>query len=258
MSNPFYAEWPSPFGLPSFSDIEPIHFEEAFQAGFDQNNEEIDTIANSLEDPTFANTVVELERAGELLSRVADVFFNLSIADTNDQIEALELKIAPRLAVHEANIYQNSKLFQRVMNVKESGVSLDADQAQLVSDLITEFVRAGASLDESTRQDVKKLDTRLATLMTEFGQNVLKDSNAFELIVETPSVLAALPQWVRDAALAEGDHRGCSGQHVFTLSRSSITPCLQFINDRALREEIYRAYSCCGNNDDVNDNKKIL
>ena len=93
MSNPFYAEWPSPFGLPSFSDIEPIHFEEAFQAGFDQNNEEIDTIANSLEDPTFANTVVELERAGELLSRVADVFFNLSIADTNDQIEALELKI---------------------------------------------------------------------------------------------------------------------------------------------------------------------
>ena len=99
MSNPFYAEWPSPFGLPSFSDIEPIHFEEAFQAGFDQNNEEIDTIANSLEDPTFANTVVELERAGELLSRVADVFFNLSIADTNDQIEALELKIAPCLAV---------------------------------------------------------------------------------------------------------------------------------------------------------------
>ena len=258
MSNPFYAEWPSPFGLPSFSDIEPIHFEEAFQAGFDQNNEEIDTIANSLEAPTFANTVVELERAGELLSRVADVFFNLSIADTNDQIQALELKIAPRLAVHEANIYQNTKLFQRVLSVKESGVSLDADQAQLVSDLIKEFVRAGANLDESTCQDVQKLGTRLATLMAEFGQNVLKDSNAFELIVETPSVLAALPQWVRDAALAEGDHRGCSGQHVFTLSRSSITPCLQFINDRALREEIYRAYSRCGNNDDVNDNKKIL
>ena len=87
MSNPFYAEWPSPFGLPSFSDIEPIHFEEAFQAGFDQNNEEIDAIANSLENPTFANTMVELERAGELLSRVADVFFNLLDFFKSDKIE---------------------------------------------------------------------------------------------------------------------------------------------------------------------------
>ncbi len=258
MSNPFFNVWQTPNGIPPFSEIKPDHFEAAFTAGFKQNIEEINAIISCTENPTFSNTVEELERSGELLRRVEAVFFNLAIAHTNDQIQSLELKIAPLLALHEAKIYQNSKLFKRITQVKETATGLDPDQTQLINDLFKEFVRAGAALNPGGRREVQKIDTKLATLMTEFGQNVLKESNRFEWVVDSPTVLAGLPQWVRDAALAEGYERGRTGQHVFTLSRSSITPFLQFANDRDLRATIYRAYTRCGNRDNAQDNKVIL
>lgn len=258
MNYPLFSEWHTPHGLPPFEEIKPDHFEEAFIAGFKQNNAEINAIVTCPEKPTFVNTIEELERSGKLLRRVEAVFFNLAIAHTNDQIQALELKIAPLLALHEAKIYQNSKLFERITQVKQTAIGLDTDQVQLIEGLYQDFVRAGAGLDSENRHLVQKIDTKLATLMTAFGQNVLKESNSFELVVDAPSVLAALPEWVRDAALAEGHERGLNGQHVFTLARSSITPFLQFANDRDLREAVYRAYTGCANRDNAQDNKVIL
>jgi peptidyl-dipeptidase Dcp len=183
---------------------------------------------------------------------VALAFFNATSTDASAALEALELEIAPRYAVHNSRIDSNPALFARIEAVRAAAPELSDVQQRLLDETRRRFVRAGAMLDEQDRARVDAINEQLATLTTRFGQNVLHDSNAFELVISAPEETAGLPGFVLDAAAAEAERRGHAGKYAFTLSRSSITPFLQHASNRALREQIYRAYTRLGRDSDDN------
>ncbi len=260
MSNPFFDTWDTPYGLPPFEQINDSHYEEAFERGFAEHAAEVAAIVDATDAPTFANTIEALERSGALLERVAAVFYNLSSSDSNDTLQSLEQKISPRFAAHSSAIWANPALFARIDAVGDADGSGDysAEQRQLLDVYRTRCVRAGAALADEARAEVKGIDEELALLETRFGQNVLNDTNVFELVLSTDEELSGLPDSVREAAAAEAEARGKPGKYVFTISRSSITPFLQYADNRELRERIYSEYTRCGDNGNDNDNNTVL
>ncbi len=245
MTNPFFDVLPEN-GVPNFRQILTSHYEEAFERGFNEQNGEIQAIRDNLEAPTFLNTIEALERSGGLLDRVGNVFWNLTSSDTSDELQAEALKLSPRTAAHNSLIYSDPALFQRVKTVMDGAESLQPEALQLLNQTHKSFVRAGAHLSESERERVNEITESLAGLTTQFGQNVLQDVNEFELVVDGGEDISGLPDFVLNAAGSEAESRGKSGQYVFTISRSSITPFLQYADSRDLREKIYRAYTDCG------------
>ncbi len=255
MPNPFFEPLPDN-GVINFAAIEPGHYSEAFEAGFAEQSAEITAIVGNGEPASFANTVEALERSGATLERVVSVFFNLTSSDTNEYLQTLEMEIAPRYAVHRNSIYLSRPLFERVDAIMQGDEDLNAEQRQCLAEYHRRFIRAGADLSEEGRRKVDEYAAELARLETAFSQNVLKDTNAFKLVLESEDDLAGLPQQVREMALSEGEVQGLSGKHVFTLSRSSITPFLQFSSRRDLREKLYTGYTSCGTRD-VNNHELI-
>lgn len=245
MSNPFFEPL-ADTGIPDFPAIRFEHYREAFDRGFEQQREEVHAIVSSPEAATFTNTLEALENSGSLLTRVEDVFWNLTSSDTNDDLQALECEIAPQASAHRSGIYANVQLYTRVREVRDAGESLSPEQEQLLGETLRTFIRAGAELAEVQRARVSVITEQLATLFTRFGQNVLKDNNDYALILHSQEQLAGLPDYVLEMGRDEARARGMSDVCVFTLSRSSITPFLQYADNRALREEIYHAYSSCG------------
>ncbi len=260
MSNPFFEPWRTPFGIPPFDSIKDEHYLEAFNEAFAEHNAEILKIAENQAPATFENTVEALERSAALLRKVGGVFFNMSSAHTNDVIQNIQMEIAPKFAAHQGQLFNNQKLFSRVSAIysQKEEAGLAEDQQQLLEETYTSFVRAGAALTENKREEVQQLDEELAGLRTRFGQNILKDTNSFELVLDATEDTRGLPESVLKAALGEGDQRGKPGQYVFTISRSSITPFLQYAENRELREKIYKAYTQCANNDNEYNNHKVL
>ncbi|MEP4146209.1 MAG: M3 family metallopeptidase [Halioglobus sp.] len=254
MSNPLLSPLPST-GVPNFPDIQPEHFTEAFDAAFTEQEAEIEAIVGETSPANFENTIEALERSGTTLGRTSSIFFNLISADTNEKLQALDLEIAPRCALHDSRIYANPDLFSRVKDVSGLELQLDEEQSQLLNNTYRHFVRAGAALDENGRQRMEHISEELALLTTQFSQNVLADSNAYELLLEE-NQLDGLPDFVRAAARMEAESRNYPGQYLFTLSRSSITPFLQYSDHRELREAIYRAYTACGQS--MVDNHAII
>lgn len=242
MPNPFFLPT-GPEGVPPFEAIRPEHYREAFDRAFAEHDTEIELIIDNPEPPSFENTLEALERAGALLDCVAMAFFNATSASSSEALEALDLEIAPRYAVHNSRIEGNPLLFARIETVRAAAPDLPEVQQRLLEETWRRFVRAGARLDEQGRARVDALNAQLATLSTRFGQNVLHDSNAFELLLSAPGDIAGLPDFVLAAAATEATRRGYAGQYAFILSRSSITPFLQYAENRALREKIYRAYT---------------
>lgn len=255
MSNPFYQPLPDS-GVPRFDLIETRHFQETFERGFTEQNAEIQSIIENPESPGFLNTVEALERTGALLDRVGAVFWNLTSSDTNDEIQALEMSLSPRLAAHNSKIYSNPALFKSIKAVVDGEETLQSEQLQLLNETYQSFVRAGAELNDNQRQRVNSISEELAGLRTQFGQNVLQDTNEFELVLNEGDDLSGLPDFVLSAAKSEAESRGKAGQYVFSISRSSITPFLQYADKRELREQIYNAYTRCG--DTTTDNQPIL
>ncbi|MBT5154804.1 MAG: M3 family metallopeptidase, partial [Gammaproteobacteria bacterium] len=245
MANPFFEPLPEN-GVPEFEKILSHHYEEAFERGFEEQNREIQAITRNREAPTFGNTIEAMERSGELLERVGNVFWNLTSSDTSDELQVLELALSPRLAAHNSQIYSDPALFKRVQAITESDQPLDPEASQLLEEIHGSFVRAGAHLSESARERVNEITESLAGLTTRFGQNVLQDVNEFELVVDAAEDISGLPDSVLNAARSEAESRGKPGQYVFTISRSSITPFLQYADSRSLREKLYRAYTDCG------------
>ena len=243
MSNPLLQEIPE-HGLPEFAAITPEHFREAIDQGFVEHEAEIAAIVGDSAGPDFVNTVEALERSGALLHRVMSVFSNLVSSDTTEALQSLDLEVAPRAALHDSHIYTNAALFARLRTVREAAVGLAEDQRQLLDNTYRHFLRAGAELNQQGRQRMEEINGDLARLTTQFSQNVLADSNAYQLLLDD-SQLAGLPDFVREAASVEAKSRGKEG-FLFTLSRSSITPFLQYSKHRDLREDIYRAYTSCG------------
>jgi len=246
--NPLLTAWTTPFGMPPFAAIRPEHYRPAFETAIAEHQREIAAIADNPEPPTFANTVEAMERAGRLLDRVASVFFNLTGAHTSDALEAIELEVAPLLSRHRSAIYLNETLFQRIdAIVKAAPVDLDAEQARVLERYHTGFRRSGAGLPAEVKQRLATISERLATLGTNFGQNVLADEKSWSLVLEGEDDLAGLPDFlIASAAQAARDRALAEGQHVITLSRSSIEPFLQFSARRDLREKAFLAWIARG------------
>ena len=261
-SNPFLSEFETPYGTPDFDRIKVEHYEPAFLKGIEQQNEEIKAIVENPEEPSFENTIVALDNSGEILARVSGVFFALTEADTNDEMMALEAKIAPMLSEHSDNIFLNQELYKRVAAVhaqEEAGkIQLTTEQHYLLDKYYKEFIRSGAGLDAQKQERLREINKQLSTLTIEFGNHVLADNNDYLLVVDKKEDLAGLPEAVIAGAAQEAKVHGKDGKWVFTLQESSRTPLLQYAQNRELRKNIYQAYTSLGNRGNANDNKEVL
>ena len=244
--NPLLETWTTPFGVPPFDRIRPAHFAPAFQAAMDAHRAELAAIAVDPAPPGFANTVEALERAGRLLGRISATFFNLAASQATDELQAVEREIAPHLARHRTEATLDPAIFQRVAVLFEgrAALGLAPDKLRLLERLYRYLVRAGAGLDEAARTRLTEISTRLATLHTCFGQNVLADENDWQMAL-TAADLDGLPDFARAAAAEAARERGVEG-YVITLARSSVEPFLTFSARRDLRERAFRAWVARG------------
>src|SRR5690606_29610556 len=259
-NNPLLEEFNTPFGAPPFDKIKNSHFKPAFEEAFKQHNLEIEAIVKNTEEPTFENTILALENAGELLSRVSTVFGNLNSAHTNDSLKALSVELAPIRSAHSDNISLNDTLFLRVKSVYENRESfnLNPEQMMLLEKTYKSFVRNGANLSPEDKEKMKKINSQLSTLSVQFGQNLLEETNAYSLVITDEADLAGLPDALIAAGAEEAKSRGEEGKWIFTLQNPSVMPFLQYADNRELRKDIWNAYQMRGNNGNEFDNNKIL
>lgn len=258
--NPFFSEWETPYQVPPFSEISEDHYLPAFQEGIKQQSNEIEEIVANPEAPTFANTVEAMELSGKLLRKVSSVFFNLTSAHTNDEMQAIAKEAAPMLSKHQDNILLNSQLFARIQTTydERENADLTEEQGKLLDEYYTMFIRGGADLDDDAKSRLRKINERLSVLSVQFGENVLKENNRFELVIEEEEDLVGLPENVKTTAAETAEERGHEGKWVFTLHKPSLIPFLQYSARRDLREKMFKAYINRGNHNDELDNKEIL
>ena len=258
--NPFLKEYDTPYQIPPFEKIEFSHYEPAFEAGMKQHLSDIDSIAANKEQPTFENTIAELERSGKTLDKVSSVFFNLLGSNTSDEMDALAVKISPILSSHNDSILLNTDLFNRIKTLHEQkeSLSLTTEQARLLDETYKRFVRSGANLSNAEMKRLVDINSSLSTLSVKFDQNVLKETNGFSLVIENEDELEGLPEEeIRQAALL-ADSEGHNGKWVFKPTRVSMYPFLTYSTQRELREELYNSYIQRGDNDNEYDNKSII
>lgn len=259
-TNPLLTDWTTPFELPPFDKIKPEHFEEAFETAMAEAKAESDAIAEQSDRPDFGNTIAALEKSGERLTKVARTFFNLTSADTNETLQQIERDIAPKLARHSSDMLLNEKLFERIAELwnQRETLGLNTEDAKVLERYHMMFQRAGAGLDENGKSRIAEISQRLATLGTQFSQNILRDESDYQLVLETEEDRAGLPDFLLTAAAEAARERGHDGKHVITLSRSSIEPFLQFSTNRRLREEAFNAWSARGELEGETNNAKII
>jgi peptidyl-dipeptidase Dcp len=260
-SNPFFAEYNTPFQVPAFDQIDTTHYMPAFVEGIRQHNEEIAAITENTEAPNFENTLLAFDKSGKVLQRVGNVFYNLNGANTNDQMQEIARKISPLVSKHQDDISMNPKLFERIKAVYESrnDAGLDDQQIRVVEKYYKDFERDGANLPADQQDKLRDINGELAMLQIQFGENQLAEINKnFKLVIDNEADLAGLPESVITAAAETAKTTGDDGKWVFTLAKPSLIPFLQYAQNRELREKIYRGYFMRGNNDNANDNKQIV
>ena len=257
--NPLLAEWAGALELPPFGSIKARHFRPAFDRALADHRAEIDAIVANPAAPSFENTIVALEKSGRALERVASVFFVLAGADTSDEIEAIEREVSPLLARHSNALYLNRALYSRIADLYQGrdGLLLDAEQTRVLERYHTRFLRAGAALEKAEQGRLAGINERLASLGTQFGQNVLADEKSFVMELEEDD-LAGLPDFARAAARAAAEERGRPGKYVITLARSSVETFLQFSARRDLREKAFQAWIRRGENGGGTDNRALI
>ena len=258
--NPFFAESPLPHQLPPFDRIDDAHYAPAFERGMADQIAEIEAIAGASEPPTFENTIVALERSGQLLNRVAATFFALSSADTNDAINAIRNEMAPRLAAHTDRMLLDAGLFARVESLYEqrADLGLDDESRRLVEEYYVDFVRAGARLSDAEKERMQEINARLAALSSRFTQNVLDEVNASAVVVESRDELAGLSEGQVAAAVAAAEARDLEGRYVIPLLNTSGQPALASLEDRGLRERIARTSLARGSQGGEYDNRGVI
>ena len=267
--NPFFQEWNTPYEVPPFLDIKDEHYMPAYEQGMKENLEEIDAIVNNPEAPTFANTIEELERTGQLLSKVGRVFSNLASSNTNPKLQELQRELSPMLSAHYDKISLNEGLFNRVDAIWQNRENLDLtkEQTKLLNDTRKGFVRSGALLSEDQKERISEINSKISGLSTSFGQNLLAETNGFELILEasdleglSDGVIAAAADAASqkmDAAESDEEKDKYKDKYVFTPHRSSMYPFLTESTRRDLREKLYNSYVMRGDNNNDTDNKEI-
>lgn len=256
--NPFFQAYDTPFNVPPFVKIKNEHFKPAILEGISKHQAEINAIANNTQPATFENTILAMENAGELLSDVNTVFSNLNSANTNKEIQNIAKEMAPNLSAHRDNIYLNEKLFAKVKMLwdKRETLGLNLEQAKILDNAYKDFVRSGANLSNADKEILRKINGDLSLTSLKYGQNILAETNSYELVIDSKKDLAGLPQGLIDAAAVDAKAKGKEGKWVFTLSNSSVMPFLQYSSNRELRKQIWNAYQTRGNHDDAFDNKK--
>ncbi len=256
--NPFFAEFDTPYGVPPFDEIKLEHFRPAVEEGMNRQLAAIEEIVANPEPATFENTIVALERSGDLLTTVGSVFRGLNSANTNDEMQALARELAPIQSKHRDMIRFNEKLFARVEKVydQREGLDLTPEQRKLLEDYYKYFVRGGAKLGPEEKEKLAGINEELSVLSLQFGENILKETNKFELVIDDEEDLAGLPAAVVQGAAEAAAERGHEGKWVFTLHKPSMLPFLQYSEKRGLREKIFTAYINMGNNGDELDNKE--
>ncbi|WP_343702433.1 M3 family metallopeptidase [Chitinophaga sp.] len=258
--NPLLQQYQTAFKVPPFASILPEHFMPAFEEGMKAQQQRIAAIVSQRAVPTFQNTIVALESSGEQLRNVSTVFFNLTSAHTNPELEAISRQIAPRMAQHSDDIYLNAGLFAKVKQVydQQGKQRLTAEQQRLLEKTYKAFVRSGANLDAAKQTKMREINKELSLLTVRFGQNLLAETNHYELIIDKQEDLAGLPPSLVAAAAASAKEAGKEGKWRFTLHNASVMPFLQYSQQRALREKMYKAYTNRCNNGDERDNKEIV
>ena len=260
-TNPLLTEkFDTPFEVPPFSKIKNKHYLPAFKEAMKIQKEEIDAIVNNSDEPTFENTLVALDNSGALLDRVSNIFFNLKSADTNDSINQIAKEVSPLLSQHRDDIALNEGLFKRVKSVydKKDELNLNTEQKMLLKKVYENFVRGGANLPENKKERFREINKKLSELTLTFGNNLLNENNAFELVIDKKEDLAGLPESVIAGAKETAEAKGYKNKWVFTLQKPSLIPFLTYSEKRPLREKIYKAYINRGDNNNENDNKNII
>ena len=267
--NPFFQDWTTEYEVPPFMDIKNEHYMPAFKKGMEDNLAEIEVIIKNTEAPTFANTIEELERSGKLLGKVQRVFSNLASSNTNPKLQELQRDLSPMLSAHYDKIVLNEDLFNRVEEIwnNRETIDLNKEQQKLLKDTRKQFVRSGALLDDSQKEQITKINSKISELSTQFGQNLLAETNGFELILNksdldglSDGVVSAayeLATQNMDNADSEEAKEKYKDKYVFTPHRTSMYPFLTESTRRDLREKLYNSYVMRGDNNNETDNKKI-
>ncbi len=258
--NPFLKEYDTPFNTPPFDKIKKEHYLPALKEGINEQQEEIDDIARNPEPPTFENTIEAMDKGGSLLKRVKKILENMNAAMTDDTLQNIAKEAAPMLSEHKDNIMLNAELFKRVkaVNGNKDNLNLSTEQQMLLKKFYKDFVRGGAELDDGKKAELREINKLLSVYKIEFIENVLKENNAFELVIENKEDLTGLPEAVITRAAETAKERGHEGKWMFTLHKPSMIPFLQYSEKRDLREKIFTAYINRGNNNNEFDNKKRL
>jgi len=257
--NPFLTEWNTPFGTPPFDKIKQEHYLPAFIEGINQHKEEIEIIIKNESEPDFKNTIEALEYSGSLLTKVSRIFFAMTESMTNDELQNIYKEVSPMLQRHYDEINLNPDLFKKVKAVydKRSDLNLTREQERLLEEYYKDFVRGGANLPDDKKEELKKINEELSLLSIQFGENVLKETNKFELVLDKDD-LDGLPEDVISMGKEEAEARGYKDKYVYTIQRASMYPFLTYSKRRDLREKTYKAYIHKGDNNDELDNKDIL
>jgi peptidyl-dipeptidase Dcp len=259
-SNPFAKPSPLPFQYPAFDKIKNEDFAPAFEEGMRQQSLEIDVVANNKAAPTFDNTIVAMERSGQLLNRVAATFSNLVGCNTNPTLDALDKDLAPKLAAHHDKIHLNEKLYKRVQTLydKRARLHLDPESAYLLERYHTDFVRAGARLSAADKEQLKAYNGRIAALQTQFSQNVLKEANASALVVDTREELAGMSDKAIDAAAALAKQDGLDGKFKVPVVNTTQQAPLSVLTNRATREKLLALSLARGSHGGEYDNRQLV
>lgn len=257
--NPLLQAYNTPFDVPPFGSITHAHYLPAFEAAMEEHRRNIQLITGLQTPPSFADTIEALEKSGKLLRNVSTVFFNLTSAHTSPELEEISRKIAPLLAKHSDDINLDAALFGRVKALyeRQDALELTREQAKLLEELYKNFVRNGANLDTAKQERMREINKNLSLLTVRFGQNLLAETNHYELLITDPADLSGLPASLVEAAALSAREAGKEGWR-FTLHNASVMPFLQYADRRHLRKEIYNAYINRCNHDDERDNKEIV
>lgn len=258
--NIFLTEFTTPFGVPPFDKITLEDYMPAFKAGIAEQQAEVAAITNQPEAPDFENTIVALDQSGETLRRVSAVFYGQNSANTNDEMQAVSRELSPLLSKNSDDIRMNADLFKRIKTVydNQEAMNLDKEQKKLLEETYKSFVRGGANLDAEKQARLRELNSEISMLQLTFGQNMLKETNAFQLVIDNKADLAGLPESLVLNAEAAARGAGMEGKWLFTLHNPSVMPFLQYADNRALREKIFNGYINRGNNGNDADNKEVV
>ena len=257
--NPFLNEYATPYGVPPFDQIKNTDYIPAYEAGIQQELDEIDLIVNNKKKPDFENVIAALDCSGSILRKVSLVFNGINSANTNDSLQAIDKEITPMMSKHSDDIYLNMALFAKVTAVYEQRetASLNPEQKKLTEETYKRFVRNGASLSAEDQKKLRVLNEEISMLQLTFGQNMLAETNGFQLHITEQAKLKGLPPTQVEAAAAAAKRAGKEGW-LFTLHNPSVMPFLQFADERPLRKEMLEAYLNRGNNNNNKDSKQVV